>query len=149
MTRGSKLNALLRCLIEAHERGHRADEHGDGETPETCLPVEQGRLRRSPLRTTARSLPTRAIACVSPRVAGGGAGKQIDRIDRGCVVEPVMIVVGGRLARCTRCSAFCIAIAAIPAKPVNSASGLSASSKGPNFTASAKKAASRTTRARA
>jgi hypothetical protein len=42
MTRGSKLNALLRCLIEAHERGHRADEHGDGETPEACQPVEQG-----------------------------------------------------------------------------------------------------------
>src|SRR5215467_7208684 len=60
------------------------------------------------------------------------------------VVEPVISVVGGRLARCTRCSAFCKAIAAIPAKPVSSAIGLSASAKGPKITASAKNAASRT-----
>src|SRR5262245_4096418 len=58
-----------------------------------------------------------------------------------------MSVVGGRFARCTRCRAFCKAIAAIPAKPVSSASGLSASSNGPNATASAKKVASRTTSA--
>src|SRR5262249_36357237 len=60
------------------------------------------------------------------------------------VVEPVISVVGGRLARCTRCSAVCKAIAAIPAKPVSSAIGLSASAKGPKITASAKNAASRT-----
>ena len=62
-----------------------------------------------------------------------------------CMVEPVINIVGGRLARCTRCSAFCKAIAAIPAKPVSSAAGLSASANGPNRTASMKKAASRTT----
>ena len=33
---------LLRCLIEAHDGGHRTDHHGNRETPETCQPVEQG-----------------------------------------------------------------------------------------------------------
>jgi hypothetical protein len=51
-----------------------------------------------------------------------------------------MIVVGGALARCTRWSAFCSAIAAMLAKPVSRASGLSGSANGPKVTASAKNA---------
>jgi hypothetical protein len=57
-----------------------------------------------------------------------------------CVVLPVMIVVGGALARCTRWSAFCSAIAAMPAKPVSRSERTVGSANAPKVTASAKNA---------
>ena len=38
----NRKRASLRRLIEAHDGGHSADEHGDGEAPEARQPVEQG-----------------------------------------------------------------------------------------------------------
>ena len=105
---------------------------GIGETPETRRASTAAPSRRS-LAANSSTL----IAMRDNRVRTAGASPAAVPASRStasivaCVVEPVISVVGGRLARCTRCSAFCKAIAAIPAKPVSSASGLSASSNGP------------------
>src|SRR5262245_38900157 len=61
------------------------------------------------------------------------------------VVLPVMIVEGGRLAKWTRWTAFCMDIAATPANPVSSPAGASLVENGPSSTASAKNASSRIT----